>query len=726
MEIFTKKDKEKYMHREKTGARDGRAAEPIFGTRRGGAVRAAALALCLVLLAARGGDFASAGSEGAAPRYEPGRLRAPVSAFAEEFMAECEGGQWLLDETERLLNARQQSIDWLSPDMLLPITSLGMKDCGAVGTLPKAIGRFKNLEYLFLSGNSLSGPLPEELFTLKNLKNIDLSDNLYEGEIPAGFALLPKLEVLRLSGCRWSGALPKWLGGMTGLRTLDLSANRLKGGLIPQLAGMARLQYLDLSDNPLGGPIPEAMCGMKELETLLMWDDGLTGELPEGVSGMESLKYLDLAGNELTGPLPEGLGELRGLTVLNLSHNLLRGVIPNVFEGTPLLERVHLDGNRLRGRVPDSLAALHASGASVTFPQNYLTGLNVLAIEKDCGAAASAGNFADGSDHMQYRLAGPSYMRLAVGQPTDVYPLLRNVRAKGSTALPKPMLPALDYEALVTPAAFAEVLKAEVEADGIRLAALAALPRASGAAVEIRIKDNAGSEWSAWTLRAGTDAPPSGGGGSGGGMTAADEETPAAPAPCLPYIRGYEDGTARPDGNLTREEAATMLCRISGETEPPPPTRAPFADVAAGRWSAGHIASVKEKKLMRGDGDGTFRPSDPMTRDEFAALLCRMTGAPLEDTEEATGGCPLTDLGGWAAPYVRAAWKAGYVKGYEDMTFCGAGKITRAEAACMINGALGRKPVKDKWDGAAGLYPDLSPRHWGWFEVMEASVAHVH
>lgn len=45
-----------------------------------------------------------------------------------------------------------------------------------------------------------------------------------------------------------------------------------------------------------------------------------------------------------------------------------------------------------------------------------------------------------------------------------------------------------------------------------------------------------------------------------------------------------------------------------------------FKDVEVGRWSNGVIRYCKDKDIMGGDGDGYFRPGDPLTREEMAAV----------------------------------------------------------------------------------------------------------
>jgi len=50
----------------------------------------------------------------------------------------------------------------------------------------------------------------------------------------------------------------------------------------------------------------------------------------------------------------------------------------------------------------------------------------------------------------------------------------------------------------------------------------------------------------------------------------------------------------------------------------------PFCDVAGDRWSAGHIERVKKLGLMVGDGDGAFGPELALTREQLAAVICKL------------------------------------------------------------------------------------------------------
>jgi hypothetical protein len=195
----------------------------------------------------------------------------------------------------------------------------------------------------------------------------------------------------------------------------------------------------------------------------------------------------------------------------------------------------------------------------------------------------------------------------------------------------------------------------------------------------------------------------------------------------MPYIRGYPDGSVRPDRHISREEAAVMMYRIIERFETPGLAQAsPFIDVPRERWSSGYIDFVRVERIMRGYPDGTFRPANSMSRNEFAVLLVNLSGRDL--ITERPEGFMLTDVeDNWAAPYIFTAFSAGYIQGFPDGTFRGNQPVTRAEAARMLNGAMGRTPVRAQWtDDALNPFNDITRSHWAYYEILEASVEHVH
>ncbi len=119
-------------------------------------------------------------------------------------------------------------------------------------------------------------------------------------------------------------------------------------------------------------------------------------------------------------------------------------------------------------------------------------------------------------------------------------------------------------------------------------------------------------------------------------------------------IKGYPDGTFKPDALITRAEAATILA-LSKKMTPSKPAKSPFPDVSTTHWAYGNIVAVKNAGLMKGYPDGTFKPGANITRAELAALLGQVKG--LEKQAAAITTPPIT------APDISKvpAWALGWI-----------------------------------------------------------------
>lgn len=216
-------------------------------------------------------------------------------------------------------------------------------------------------------------------------------------------------------------------------------------------------------------------------------------------------------------------------------------------------------------------------------------------------------------------------------------------------------------------------------------------------------------------------------GGSGGGTQEKPDETPPTTlndTDHYAYIVGYEDGTIRPNGHITRAEAATVFFRLlTDEARDANLTdRSPYPDVSAGAWYNKAIATLSRMGILSGYEDGSFRPNATVTRAEFAAMAARF------DTEAKPVDTPFTDLTGcWAADEIAKAYGKGWVNGYGDNTFRPNGPITRAEAVTLINRVLRRLPETDKdLLPDERTWPDNPETFWGYLALQEASNSHLY
>lgn len=94
----------------------------------------------------------------------------------------------------------------------------------------------------------------------------------------------------------------------------------------------------------------------------------------------------------------------------------------------------------------------------------------------------------------------------------------------------------------------------------------------------------------------------------------------------LGFIAGPGDGTFRPNNSVTREQAVSILLSAIGVTDDQltgQPNR--FQDVTPSRWSASKIAYAAANDIVTGYADGTFRPTQTVTRAELMAMLKKVS-----------------------------------------------------------------------------------------------------
>ncbi|MFZ3171032.1 MAG: S-layer homology domain-containing protein [Carboxydocellales bacterium] len=101
----------------------------------------------------------------------------------------------------------------------------------------------------------------------------------------------------------------------------------------------------------------------------------------------------------------------------------------------------------------------------------------------------------------------------------------------------------------------------------------------------------------------------------------------------LDLVKGYEDGSIRPDQNITRAEYAVVMVRALGlETAATISTggATKFKDVAASSWASGYVNVAVSQGVIRGYPDGTFKPDAKVSNAEAITMVVRLLG--YEDT----------------------------------------------------------------------------------------------
>ncbi len=149
-------------------------------------------------------------------------------------------------------------------------------------------------------------------------------------------------------------------------------------------------------------------------------------------------------------------------------------------------------------------------------------------------------------------------------------------------------------------------------------------------------------------------------------------------------INGYEDGTFRPDSNITRAEFAAVLCRADGAEPAAAPETPAFGDVASNDWYAPYVMWAYNAEYVRGYPDGTFMPNDNITREDICVILARLLGGAAAEYTGGSGFSDQSEISDYALSSVMMLKSAGIINGRENNVFAPKDAAARAEAAKML------------------------------------------
>lgn len=150
-------------------------------------------------------------------------------------------------------------------------------------------------------------------------------------------------------------------------------------------------------------------------------------------------------------------------------------------------------------------------------------------------------------------------------------------------------------------------------------------------------------------------------------------------------IQGYEDGTFKPGNTITRAEFVTLMNNAKGFWSE---GSINFSDVKNGSWFYSAVARAVAAGYVKGYSDGSFKPNNTITRAEAAVMIANT--AKLSANEAgAYRFTDIGSIPAWARGSVGAVVAAGYMTGYPDGSFDANASISRAEAVSSLNRMLG-------------------------------------
>lgn len=251
------------------------------------------------------------------------------------------------------------------------------------------------------------------------------------------------------------------------------------------------------------------------------------------------------------------------------------------------------------------------------------------------------------------------------------------------------------------------------------------------------------------------------------------------------YLDGMPNGTFQPSGLLSRAQAASIVYNL---LEQKPEGGWQYSDIPSGAWYERAACSLAWAGILPDDGSGRFRPNDPITRKECAAMLSHFL-TPVEtrgispdmhasdveavempdvasqdvqpDTSDAEANAhpldaeadgkqetypeaqpngsdaetvglryafPDVSSEDPAAAAIDAVVARGLFSTDENGLFRPDAPMTRAETAVVFNGLLGRAPNVSVLTRMRNLqaFTDVNYDHWAYAAILEATINHTY
>jgi hypothetical protein len=150
-------------------------------------------------------------------------------------------------------------------------------------------------------------------------------------------------------------------------------------------------------------------------------------------------------------------------------------------------------------------------------------------------------------------------------------------------------------------------------------------------------------------------------------------------------ITGFQDGSFRPSDKVTRAQAAIMIGRALDLDGTKRTTG--FKDVGTSSAASGYIASAVERGIITGFKDNTYRPNDPVTRGQMAIFIARA----YDLKNEAQVSFSDVPKGSASYVYIQRILAEGITTGYNDGTFKPERELIRSDFAAFMARALDEK-----------------------------------
>jgi len=150
-------------------------------------------------------------------------------------------------------------------------------------------------------------------------------------------------------------------------------------------------------------------------------------------------------------------------------------------------------------------------------------------------------------------------------------------------------------------------------------------------------------------------------------------------------VKGYDDGSFKPSQNITRAEFTKIIVSAFGFYNPE--DKANFNDVSNDKWYFSFIGSAQKNGIINGYEGGSFMPDALITREDISVIVHRAAktkGIMFDVKTNSLAFSDASSISDYAKESVEIMQRAGIINGMGDGTFAPKSYATRAQAAKII------------------------------------------
>mmetsp|Transcript_8962 Transcript_8962/g.14379 ORF Transcript_8962/g.14379 Transcript_8962/m.14379 type:complete len:567 (+) Transcript_8962:125-1825(+) len=190
---------------------------------------------------------------------------------------------------------------WMT-DLGSNMTTIIVEETGFSGDIPRLPDNLVNFDISFAF---YTGGLVDANFEGLSLINfIDLDGNAFNSTVPSALGRLPNLEFLYISDAFISGDL-SYMEGMPAMREHWIDTNPgLSGQLFDFIGSVSTLESFSVTFSGLSGTLPTTLGDLANMQQMWLYSNNLEGQIPAELGNLGNLRILQLEGNSFTGSMP--------------------------------------------------------------------------------------------------------------------------------------------------------------------------------------------------------------------------------------------------------------------------------------------------------------------------------------------------------------------------------------------------------------------------------------